>query len=351
VAWTAAAALAFAASLFAKEAGLALPVAIAALVAVRESVTPRRRWWIAAVLAAVAVAYLPLRAALVATATAGPSAAALVGAPGALLEYARVAAVPFDLSIERLPHASYTASGWLALIIAVALCVLAWRRGGRARAGLAVAGLVWAAALLGPSLLALRTMNVVADRYAYTAMFGLGVAIAAAARELAHVRPQLAKLVAGVAALWAVALLAVGWRQVPVWRDADALYRHAVEMAPDSSRAHYRVAVLDASADRWDLAVPELELAIELDPHNVEALNNLGVYQLRTAPAAAVPTLQRAVAANPAHFRAWLNLGLAQLAVGQPATGCASIARALAIDPSYAAARAAQQRSCAREPR
>ena len=348
IAWTAAAAIAFAASLLAKESGVALPLAIAAIVAARTPGSPRRRWWIAAALLVVAVAYFPARGAIVTTKTAGPPADTLLGVPGGLLEYARIFVVPFDLSIERLPHASYVAAGWVVAIAAIALVAWLWWRGRRRRVeiDLTAAGLAWAIAMLAPSMVALRARNIVADRYAYVAIFGLAVALAAGLAQLARTRPGAGKLAAGIGALWAAALLVVGWRQVPAWQDMDALYTNAVEMAPDSSSAHYRIAVLDTNAGRWDLAVPELERAIELDPNNVEALNNLGVYQLSTDAAAAEATLQRAVVASPEHFRAWLNLGLAQLALGHRDTGCASISHALAIDPAYAAALAAQRRSC-----
>ncbi len=344
LAWTAGAGIAFGASLLSKESGLALPLAIGALVATRGAAP--RRWWIAVALLALAVAYLPLRGALVTTTTHPPYGEALVGLPGALLEYLRIAVLPLDLSIERLPHPSYIALGWVVAAVVLAGGGLLAKRGRAPWVGTALAGAAWALVLLAPSAVALRTTSVVADRYAYAALFGAGITVAAAASGLVTARPRLARIAATLAAVWALALLVVGWQQVPVWADTLSLYSNAMAMAPDSARAQYRVAVLAIQADRWDLALPRLARALELDPENVEALNNLGVYQLRTMPADAEATLRRAVVAAPAHYRAWLNLGLAQLAQGHHDAGCASIARALAIDPGYAAGLAEQRRSC-----
>jgi hypothetical protein len=334
VAWTVGAALAFALSLLAKESCLALPVAAAAVVAMRCGL--RRGWWIAAALVAVAVGYLALRAAVVSTVAHPAFGAGVVGLPGALLEYARVFALPFDLSIERQARDAYVWIGLAVAVVVIAATLWAWRP----PVGAASAGVVWAIALIAPAAIAVRTTGVVADRYAYAPLLGAAIAVTAAcaaARAGAWRRVAIA-----AAALWGLMIAAVSWQQVPVWRDMATLYTHAVDMEPDSASAQYRVAVLDMQAGNWDDAAARLARAIELDPRNVDALNNLGVYALRTGDAArAKDLLARAVAANPAHFRSWLNLGLAELALGDRAGGCASIARALAIDPGYAAAAAA----------
>ena len=314
-AWAAAAALAFVCSLASKESLIALPFAIPFL-----RTEGRRRWIVAAILLALAVVYLPVRGAIVSTTTRPPYVAGALGLPGVLLEYAKIFVLPFDLSIERQPHALYA---WLGLIV-LPLLVLGRKH----------PGVIWAAVLLAPSAIAVRSAGIVADRYAYAPLFGLAIAVSAI--------PWKKPVIAAVA-VWGALLVVVGWRQVPVWRDVTTLYGHALDMAPDSASANYRVAVLLGEPD----GVPLLERAIELDGSYTPALNNLGVHHLQTGePARAVQLLQRAVAAQPAHFRSWLNLGLAQIATGDRDAGCKSIARALAINPRYDAARREQQQRC-----
>jgi tetratricopeptide (TPR) repeat protein len=309
------AALAFAGSLLAKEACIGLP-----LVALAWAGRDRERWPTAGALAAVAVAYLVVRRVVVTGTSSGALADAVLQLPGIWLEYVRVALVPFDLSIDRLHDARYVWPG----LGAVAL--VAWR----ARH----LGLVWFAVLLVPAATAIASSHVVADRYAYAPMFGLAMAGVSAARAVAQRRIAIA-----VAAVWALLLLAVAWRQVPVWRDNAALYTHALAMAPDSADAHFKVAFLAAQQGDWDTAIPLLRRAIELDPHSAPALDNLGVGLLRTGkPAEAEAVLARAVEANPAAFKAWFNLGTARLALGKRAEGCAAIERALQINPQYAPA-------------
>ena len=48
------------------------------------------------------------------------------------------------------------------------------------------------------------------------------------------------------------------------------------------------------------------------------------------------------------HFRAWYNLGVAQMNMGEREAACASVERALHINPSYSAAVAFWRASCQR---
>lgn len=334
--------LAFAASLLAKEAYLTLPLATCGL-----AFAGRARWAAAGVQAGVAIAYLAARSLLVATATSPAIGETLLAFPGHVLDCLRVVILPFDLSIERAPARGLAVLGWLGVFALAGAGVVARRRLSSPRARLALASAAWFLVLLGPSAIAVFTMRTLADRYFYLPLFGLGVAVAAVAGSLADARPRWRRGAAMLAGAWALLLLFVEWRQVEVWRDVTSLYHHAAAMAPDSSRAQYRVAVLDIGEDRWDRAVPRLERAIELDATNVSALNNLGVYRLRTGDLAAAETLlARAVSANPARFNAWSNLGLAQHAQGKRDLGCASIARALSIHPRYEPARRDHDRLC-----
>jgi tetratricopeptide (TPR) repeat protein len=346
--WSPLAALAFAASLFAKESCIGLPVAVAAILWARQQL--RARAWIVGVLIGVALAYLLVRRWVVVPTTSSALVDGIVALPGVCLEYVRLVLLPFDLSTERLHDARYTWPGWAAVIVVAGALAVSWRRGVEVSRP-AVAGALWFVALLGPSAVAIAvSTGVAADRYAYAAVPGLAITLTALVASAVRRHPRLALPAAIVVGAWGLLLVAVTWMQVPVWRDNQALYTHAVAMTPNSSEAHYRLAYLAARENDWERALPLLERAVELDPGNVRALVNLGVGRLRTGqPTGAEEVLARAVEANPAAFRAWFNLGLARVALGKPADGCAAIRRALAINPGYEPAAAAQRQRC--EPR
>jgi protein O-mannosyl-transferase len=349
--WIAVAVLAFAASLLSKETYLALPAALAVIAWSRSG--RAQRWWVLAPLFITAIAYVPFRSAMISVHEPAPLLDALAGIPRLVIDSLRITLLPFDLSIERTVHTS-TVMGWALLSAATAVLVGSWWRArsrhsttGPARA---LTGLCWFIVLLGPASVVVERTGAVADRYLYLPLLGVAVGITVTANEFVdsgRARRLLRPLLIGAGVVWSAIVLAVAWMQVPVWRNASSLYRHALAMEGSSSSANYRVAVLEIDRDRWDLAVPLLERAIELDSHNVAALNNLGVYYLRNSRAGdAERMLLRAVEANPARFRAWTNLGLSQLANGEHEAGCRSIARALVINPSYLAARRARAQSC-----
>jgi len=337
--WLALAAVAFAASLFTKEAYIGLPVALAVLQWAKDG---RPRWLHIAALLGVAAAYLVVRSLVVTATTGGALGHAFVGLPGVWLEYLKLALLPFDLSTERLHRSAFVPAGWVVAVLATIGLVLA-----RKRAPLAVAAVAWFAILLGPAAVPVTSTGVVADRYLYAPLLGLALAIVLVGERAIAARPKLAKPLYAAGAVWALLLLVIAWIQVPVWRDNRALYTHAVAMAPDSSTAHYRLAYLDVIAGDCASALSELELAVTLDATNVRAWNNLGVCFLRTQRFAdAEPALAHALEANPAHFRAWFNLGVARLALGKRAEGCAALRRAVEIRPSYDAALRELRASC-----
>jgi tetratricopeptide (TPR) repeat protein len=345
--WIGAAAAGFALSLLAKEACIGLPVAVAAI---GWALGARRRdAVIPAVLAAVAVAVVALRAMLIATSSSLALGGAIALLPAVYLDAARGVLLPLDLSTDR-PLTAPLAAAWIAVAIAgIAAGAAVGRRGWPARLPPAIAGLVWWGVLIAPSSVAIAATGVVSDRYMYAPLFGTAVALVAALAALARQRPALRRPLVGIAVVWGALLGFVAWQQVAVWSDDETLDTHAVAAAPGSGAAHWRLGNVHAQAGRWDDAISELAAATELDPGNFHALDNLGVALMaRRRYAEAEAALVRAVAASPApsSFRPLYNLGVARLALGQRSAGCAAIRRALAIRPGYAAAADELARSC-----
>jgi len=358
IAWTAAAAIAFALSLLAKESCIGLPIVlpvIAWAAGAREAVgavgARRRDAWTPVVLAAVAAGVVVLRSSVIATSSSLALGAAVARLPAICLGYARGVVLPLDLSSDRALPAAYLVPGWVAAGAAVvAAAIFVVRRGWPARLPAALSGLVWWAVLVAPSAVAILATGVVSDRYLYAPLFGLAIALVAAVGALIAARPSLRRPVLGVAAVWGALILFVAWQQVPVWTDDLALDTHAVAVAAESGPAHWRLGNVHAQAGRWDEAIGELEISIAFDPANFHALDNLGVAYLRRERFAdAEAVLARAVAASPgpSSFRPLYNLGVARLALGQRAAGCDAIRRALAVRPGYAAAAETLAASCA----
>lgn len=343
--WGVVACGAFALSLLSKEACIALPLAVAALLVTRGELRARR--WIPLAMLGVAVGYVVIRAAVIGTTSSLALGGAVVRLPGIALHYAALALLPFDLSTEQPYPESFTAIGWIAVVLGV--LGLAWwtRRRGLPTAP-ALAGLAWLAVLLAPTAIVIHTTRIASDRYAYVPLLGLAIALTDGAARLVRAKPGLRWPVAIAVALWGLMLVAVAWHQVTVWQDDETLDTNAVAMAPDATAAYYRLGNVEAQAGRWDDAIGHFGRAVELDPHAFHALDNLGVALLRTRRyVEAEEVLVRAVRESPpAVYRASFNLGVARLALGKRAAGCADLQRALAINPTYQLAIDADRTSC-----
>jgi Tfp pilus assembly protein PilF len=336
------------ASLLSKEAYLGLPIALAGLAFARGKLREQRTvlaTWIAAI-----VAYLTLRFAVGGVAEGGTGALALGSLPGVFLRYLQIALLPFDLSTERLYDASYVLPGWLALGVLIAW-VLTRLRGGWSQTSRSVAsGLLWMLVLLGPSVVVVVLMGVVADRYSYLPLGGFAVALSALLTATARKSNKLGPVLGAAGILWTAMCLVVTIMQVGTWKDNRTLYGHAVATAPQSSMANYRLGHSYATDGQWPEAIALFERAVALQPSNLRALNNLGVAYLNTGKfEAAAGAFERALAeSGQMHFRAWYNLGVAQMNMEEREAACASVERALQINPSYEAAVAFQRASCHR---
>lgn len=348
LAWTAIAAIAFALSLAAKEAYIALPVAVAALG--WSTGAWRRGLAVGGALVAAAALMMLLRSSVIATTSGFSVSEAIANIPGVAMTYLRSTILPFDLSTDRPFDATLTAPGWIAIGIAVlGLAATVVRRGWPARLPAWLAGLVWWGVLIAPSAIVIGTTGVASDRYMYVPLFGLAVALVAGAER------GIAKLVSlrlpllALAAVWGAMLAAVTWIQVATWESELALHSAAAAMVPDSGPVHWRLGSTLAMMSRWEEASVELARSVELDPTNFHALDNLGVAYLQLARYRdAQNVLERGVRETPRllSFRPWFNLGIAQRALGDDAGACSSFRQSLTVRSTYTPAREALRSGC-----
>jgi tetratricopeptide (TPR) repeat protein len=124
--------------------------------------------------------------------------------------------------------------------------------------------------------------------------------------------------------------------------EAAAAYARLVAQDPQDAALHTSYAGALGALGRYDEAMKQLDIAIRLEPLNVEAYHNRGaVFERRGNPAAAIEEYRRAVRYSPQYEpsrRALLRLtGSAD--VNQPRSDAEKRAFALAQDASQAARR------------
>lgn len=110
-----------------------------------------------------------------------------------------------------------------------------------------------------------------------------------------------------------VTLSTVNARHEYDWRAAERHLRHALELNPNSARAHYGLAhFVYAPQERWREALAESRLASELDPLSpMIAMSEPWLAVLEGRHEAAVGGFRRLAAANPLDIMAGGGLGLA----------------------------------------
>ncbi|MFQ5520497.1 MAG: tetratricopeptide repeat protein, partial [Candidatus Methylomirabilia bacterium] len=182
--------------------------------------------------------------------------------------------------------------------------------------------------------------------------------------------PSVVRLTVAAVGVWVASLAALTVSQVQVWRDTDTLWRYAIEVNPECSICHsalgtylvnrgYTASGLghleQAVALRQDRiphaslglaflntgrlpeAVEQLRLALERDPDDVGARNNLAVALLRQGtPEEAMAHLAHVIRRDPEHVGGHMNLGAALTSLGRPAEALDHVRRAIELSPESA---------------
>jgi Flp pilus assembly protein TadD len=174
----------------------------------------------------------------------------------------------------------------------------------------ALAAAVFYLVVLAPvsGLVVSSGLQLAADRYSYLSCLGWAVLVGAGGawlvrrRERGALAPAAAALAAGAVVLGLVALGALTWRQVQVWRDTPTLWRHALAVNPQCAACE----------------------------------NNLGVWQMRQGdPAAALEHFRRADVIRPDRFPIHVtNMGLALAKLGRLPEAIQQYTLVLAREPT-----------------
>jgi len=122
---------------------------------------------------------------------------------------------------------------------------------------------------------------------------------------------------------------------------------------PESAAARYGIGVVFARKGLWKESIISFETATRLDPAHMRAWSNLAVaYESLGRLDDGERAARRAIhLSDGTHFRAWYNLATVQQRQGREHDSCASLDRALAINPRYARAESEAVARCGRRPR
>ena len=244
---------------------------------------------------------------------------------------------PVDLAVfypyPDTPDIAGAAAGLAAIAL---LAVVAWRlRKPVPQLGF---GLLWFLGTLVPMIgLVQAGAAHLADRYAYLPYIGLNVGLAWTGHHYLASRPRLLYV---VALSFMAFLVVLNWRQTSTWRDSEALFTHAVRIAPGNWLAENNLGLALQQKGRTDEARIHFLRSLEARPDYAEALNNLAILDAEQGVLdKAYTRLLQALQLQPQRPTTWHNLGKVQLARGFPAEAEGSFDRAIELSPDFLMAR------------
>jgi tetratricopeptide (TPR) repeat protein len=259
----------------------------------------------------------------------------------AYVAYLRRAVWPADLA-PMYPHpgAAVELGPALAAGLALAAVTALALRAARAYPYLAV-GWLWFLGTLVPVIGLVQVgVQAMADRYAYLPFVGLYLCAAWGGADLARALRVDARIAVAAALAALVAFAVATSRQLPHWRDAEALYARAVAASPADPWGHFNLGTLRFEQGRRDESIALLAEAIRLDPDYYSARVNLARALLDSDRVAeAMEHLHEAVRLAPDDAQARFNLGNAFARQGALDRAIPELERALALAPDLLEAR------------
>jgi len=184
-----------------------------------------------------------------------------------------------EIPVVRLPPESW--DDWQAAValVAIAGVLVAALRVRRRRAALAFFVLFLVLTLLPTANLAVVIGAIMAERFLYLPLVGFAGAVGVA------LGPVLARRRVVPAVVVCAALLALALRTAARnrdWRDDPTLAARTVEAAPRSAKAHrgWAATLFEAGPARIDEVVAEAERAVAIRPDYLQALIDLGRYEV-----------------------------------------------------------------------
>ena len=175
-----------------------------------------------------------------------------------------------------------------------------------------------------------------ADRYSYLPLIGPAFAIIWAAADVAGRWRWQPRFLAAGAAVILVFCTVLTQAQIPVWRDSETIFRHAIIVTRENPVAHMSLGVALSDKGRGAEALSELRTAIRMAPTYGDARTNLGTILEKAGDLpAAFTEFQEAVRLLPRSADARLGLGIVLMKAGRTAQAVPHCEEALRLKPAF----------------
>jgi tetratricopeptide (TPR) repeat protein len=202
------------------------------------------------------------------------------------------------LYLYPFPHAIPLWKSLGAATLLLATTLFAWRT--RKRWPFILVGWLWFLGALTPVIGIVQIgIQSMADRYTYIPSLGLSIALVWTAAALTPALPRRALWLSSAGLAAAILLTVTTRRQIPVWKNGETLFTHAIALMPEHAHARYNLAGVYATRGDHLAAVEQLLTCVTLEPGNNEAWALLGESLLQLGRyEEAVPAMLKALRAG-----------------------------------------------------
>jgi protein O-mannosyl-transferase len=243
----------------------------------------------------------------------------------------------------------YAPPAFPSMVLAAALCIVItkaaidWAKRGKP---------LWLLVWLGYVVTVLPTLSAAgagiqlwADRYSYMPAVILVLPIGAGVCRLWHDFSHKSIFIRGCTLLLSCSLIAAcsvhSILQLPVWRNGERLWQHAILEAPELARPYSNLGVVLENKGDHNGALAQYKKAISLEPGYADALYNMGIsYEAMNFRDSAELSYSRAIAMDSTYDDAYINLGNLCVQAGRLDEAIALFEKAIVIngadpDPYY----------------
>jgi tetratricopeptide (TPR) repeat protein len=253
-------------------------------------------------------------------------------------EYIRQMFWPIGL-IPFYVHPENRLEPWrLILAIAVLVCVtvIAIARG--RRNPYLIVGWLWYLSMLIPVIGIVQVgLQGHADRYTYLPQVGLYIALVWMIWDLTKSWRAQKFILSSAASLTVAALSILSWKQTAHWRDTETLWRHTLEVTPDSDVAHAGLGGILFVRGQIDESIEHYERALRLRDGNVAAHFGLGrALAAKQKTDAAIFHFRKALGIQPDFIAASNDLGVQLASKGEINEAITAWRQTLSFDPDNA---------------
>lgn len=174
-----------------------------------------------------------------------------------------------------------------------------------------------------------------ACRFVYLPMAGFAVLISWTVGNFFKNRPE-RKIITGMGMALVVLLAFLSFRETGYWKDNETLFHRAIQLNPTDTAAWNNLGIFYLDQKDFERAHQCYLEVLRIQPDNPDAMNNMAVLYIRTGRYAdAIGVLNKILSVHPEIAPAQNNMGFALMQLGRTSEALSFFKEALRLRPDF----------------